>query len=155
MKKWILNVSWGSFGHSTISQSKKRIHDIVPHNFAVLLESLRSLSLIFFNFPRFDKIFLGFSFSSLSSSSVILTLLSVWHSAISQVFFFVLQKLAKNLSKSAFINKNKNFVMAKIDKTSNIRLRKLFKRCARCVGLRAVDIKTKQELIKKVHQILF
>ena len=39
--------------------------------------------------------------------------------------------------------------MANIDKTSNTRLRKFCKRPAGCAGLTAVDIKTKQELIKK------
>ena len=58
-------VSWGSFGHSTFSQSTQRIH-IVPHNFAVS-------PLIFFNFPRFDEIFLVFFF--------------LFHQFLSSVFF--------------------------------------------------------------------
>ena len=135
-------VSWGSFGHSTFSQSTQRIH-MVPHNFAVS-------PLIFFNFQRFDEM------REMREVSQFSLLQLVRCSAILQSFLFVLQKLAKTWSKSAFTNNDKNIIMAKIDKTSNTRLRKFCKRPAR--SLYWTDSgwhQNKTRVDKKVQQILF
>ena len=85
-------VSWGSFGHSTFSQSTQRIHMVpVPHNFVVS-------PLIFFNFRHFDEIFLVFSLREVSLSQT-----SVQSSSVFSLYFKNLPKLDQKVPSSITI----------------------------------------------------